>query len=40
MRLLGAGRLWFLEVVLESLGFGQVGKERLSIRAGGVEERN
>lgn len=40
MRLLGAGRLGFLEVVLESLGFGEVGKVRLSIRASGVEKRN
>lgn len=40
MRLLGAGSLGFLEVVLESLGFGEVGKVRLSIRASGVEERN
>lgn len=30
----------FLEVVLESLAFGEVGKVRLSIRASGVEKRN
>lgn len=40
MRLLGAGRLGFLEVVLESLGFGEVGKVSLSIWASGAEERN
>lgn len=38
VRLLGAGRLGFLEVVLKSLGFGEVGEVRLSIRASGVEK--
>ena len=40
VRLLGAGRLGFLEVVRKSLGFGEVGEVRLSTRASGVEKRN